>query len=426
MGIRGQLALLVPGLVAVGFVVAATVAVREQRRVELEDFRVRNEKVLTAIGVTAAVNVAQNDVGALDTLVAQLMDAYRDGDLRELAVVDDQRRVLAHSAPDQFNVVLSDEFIQEAVEADGPVWRREAQAMRIAVPAVSGIRWATVVARFSLERVEASVARARTRWILGALLLFGFIGGLTYLGLDRLVVRPVRALQQAVRRMGEGHLTTRVPPMHGRELSELSENVNRMAEALHGERQNLERTVAERTKELSEANARLERLAVTDGLTGLYNHRRFYEALHTELLRCERHKRPLGVVMLDVDFFKKVNDLLGHPAGDDLLRRLGEILSKDLRQTDLIARYGGEEFAVILPETTKAEAMQVAERMRLAVEAKANETDVWKQQVTVSLGVSTFPEDGHTTEQLLSAADQALYVAKRQGRNRVVGARGPV
>lgn len=425
MGIRGQLTLLVPGLVAVGVTIVAVFAVREERRSELEDFRVRNEKVLGAIGVTAAVHVAQNDLGALDTLVAQLMEAdqAKGGDLRELAVLDDKGRVLADSDVARFNETLEDDFSREAVESDRTVWRRERGALRIAVPAVSGIRWATVSATFSLDHLEATLARSRVKWTVGALVLFLLIGGLTFLGLDVLAVRPVRALQQAVRRMGEGHLSTRAPPLRGSELAELSDNVNRMAQALQAERENLERTVAERTRELQEANARLERLAVTDGLTGLYNHRRFYEALHTELLRSDRHRRPLAVLMIDVDFFKRVNDALGHPIGDDLLRRLAEVLSKDLRQTDLIARYGGEEFAVILPETSKAEALQVAERMRAAVESKVNEGGPWRQTVTVSIGVAVFPEDGRSAEPLLAAADAAMYVAKRQGRNRVVGSR---
>jgi len=135
----------------------------------------------------------------------------------------------------------------------------------------------------------------------------------------------------------------------------------------------------------------------------------------------------MAVLMVDVDFFKKVNDAMGHPAGDELLRRLAEVLSADLRQTDLIARYGGEEFAVLLPETTKGEAMQVAERMRLAVETKINDGSTpWPTRITVSIGVGTFPDDGKLGEQVLIAADQAMYVAKRQGRNRVIGSRGVV
>ncbi|MCC6333816.1 MAG: diguanylate cyclase [Myxococcales bacterium] len=426
MGIRGQLTLLVAALVAIALAVGAWVEVRRERREELAEFRSRHEKTLQAIGVTVAVYVAQNDLGGLDTLVAQLTEAMAARDLTELVVLDDEGRVLAHSTPELFNTVLTDDFTREALDSDGPVWAREGRTYRIAVPAVSGIRWATVSARFSVDRLEASFVRARLRLALAILALFGTLTLMLYVGLDRLVVRPVRALQQAARRMGEGHLATRAPALRSVELAELSETMNKMAAALQHERENLEHVVAERTRELQELNARLGRLAVTDGLTGVYNHRRFQEAISAELLRSERHKRPMGVLMIDVDFFKKVNDAMGHPAGDELLRRMAEVLSSDLRQTDLIARYGGEEFAVVLPETTKSEALQVGERMRVAVEERINQGTPWPTKVTVSIGVATYPEDGKTTEQLIASADQAMYIAKRQGRNRVVGARGVI
>ncbi|MFO0596205.1 MAG: diguanylate cyclase [Myxococcaceae bacterium] len=426
MGIRGQLTLLVPGIVALALAIGTVFEVRRERRESLEDFRLRNEKVLQAIGVTVAVQIAQNDMGGLDTLIAHLSESLQQRDLLELAVLDDQGRVLAHSDPQRFNSVVSDPFSLAAIRADGVTFKREGQAYLQSAPSVSGIRWGTVTARFSLERIGGQFERTRNRLALTSLLIFLVVGAILFWGLDRLVVRPVLTLQHAVRRMGEGHLTTRVPPLRGSELGELTDTINRMASALQHERENLERAVNERTRELSEANARLERLAVTDGLTGVFNHRRFQEQLQAELLRSERHKRPLGVLMVDVDFFKKVNDAMGHPAGDELLRRLAQVLGTDLRQTDLIARYGGEEFAVILPETTKSEAMQVAERMRMAVESRINTGTPWPHKVTVSIGVATYPEDGTTGEQVLNAADQAMYVAKRQGRNRVIGARGVV
>lgn len=423
IGIRGQLTLLVPGVVAIALTAVAFIAVRASNRDELEEFKELNLTALEALSVTVATSVAQNDMAGLDTVVAHTAERLAPHGLLELAVIDDDARVMAHSSPEKFNRVLTDPFTQQALGSDGPTWVREGNVLRIATPATSGIRWATVTARFSLAQMEDAFAVVRRRWALGTMGLFFFIAGALFLGLNRVVIRPVRVLEHSVRRMGEGHLSTRVPSLPGREMAELSDIVNRMASALQTERENLEHTVADRTRELSEANARLERLAVTDGLTGLFNHRRFQEALHSELLRCERHKRPLAVLMLDVDFFKKVNDSMGHPAGDELLRRLAEVLGADLRQTDLISRYGGEEFAVLLPETTKAEAMQVAERMRESVELKINEGTRWTQRITVSVGVATFPEDGATAETVLEAADQALYVAKRQGRNKVVGAK---
>ena len=427
MGIRGQLTLLVPGIVALALAFGTVAEVRRERQEALEDFQLQNEKVLQTIGVTVAVQVAQNDMGGLDTLVAHLSDSMKSRDLQELAVLDDTGRILAHSNPERFNTLATDAFSQSAIQSDGPVLVRDAHHYLQAVPAISGIRWGTVTARYSVDRINAQFERTRYRLMGTSLLIFLGLAAILFFGLDRLVVKPVLTLQSAVRRMGEGNLSTRVPPLRGSELGELTDTINRMAAALQHERENLEKAVTERTKELQEANSRLERLAVTDGLTGVFNHRRLQEQLQAELIRSERHKRPMGVLMVDVDFFKKVNDAMGHPAGDELLRRLAEVLGQDLRATDMIARYGGEEFAVILPETTKSEAMQVAERMRQAVESRVNTADTaWPTKITVSIGVATFPEDGKSSEQVLTAADQAMYVAKRAGRNRVIGARGAV
>ncbi len=412
--------LLIPGLVGIGMVSLAFLAAEQQRRDEQFDMRLRNQQVLEAVGVTAAVSVAQNDMAGLDTLVAQVFDSTRGGELEQLTVVDDQGRVLADSVPERFNVIEQDAFSKAAIASDEAVWKREGNKLRIGVPAKSGLRWATVIARYSLDQVNAQVERTRAQWLGFALALFAVIAAILYLGIDRLVVRPISALQAAVRKMGEGSLNTRAPVLRGREMGELSEMMNRMAGSLQAERDNLEKAVADRTRELQEANSRLERLAVTDGLTGVYNHRRFQEGLAAELLRSARTGRPCSVLMADVDLFKKVNDAMGHPAGDELLRRLAQVLNTALRATDLLARYGGEEFAALLPETSKTVAGQVAERMRSAVETELNADGRWPQKITVSIGVATFPDDGKTGEQALEAADQALYVAKRQGRNRVV------
>jgi diguanylate cyclase (GGDEF)-like protein len=423
LGIRGQLTLLIPGLVAVGMVTLAFVAAEQQRRDELFDMRLRSEQVLEAVGVTAALYVAQNDMGGLDTLVAHVSESTHGTELEHLTVVDEAGRVLADGMPERFNQVEDDDFAKSAIAADEPVWLREGNVLRIGVPAKSGIRWATVLASYSLDTLNAQAARTRAQWLGFGGAMFLVIAAMLYFGLERVVVRPLRALQVAVRKMGEGSLNTRAPELRGRELGELSQMVNKMAATLQAERDNLEKAVADRTRELQEANARLERLAVTDGLTGVYNHRRFQEGIAAELLRSARTSRPCSVLMADVDLFKRVNDAMGHPAGDELLRKLAQVLNGALRQTDLLARYGGEEFSALLPETSKMEAGQVAERMRYAVEAELNADAGWTHKVTVSIGVATFPDDGKSPEQVLSAADQALYVAKRQGRNRVVLAR---
>ncbi len=183
----------------------------------------------------------------------------------------------------------------------------------------------------------------------------------------------------------------------------------------------LEAKIHERTHELAEANARLAQLAVTDGLTGLYNHRHLHERLSLEVERSQRSGLPLSLLMLDVDHFKQFNDTFGHPAGDEVLRQLARVLNDTRRANDVVARYGGEEFAVILVDTAKFTAAKVAERVRERV-AGHDFSDAAQRagKISVSIGVATFPDDGTDAEALVRAADTALYAAKRAGRNRVV------
>jgi len=183
----------------------------------------------------------------------------------------------------------------------------------------------------------------------------------------------------------------------------------------------LEAKIHERTHELAEANARLAQLAVTDGLTGLYNHRHLHERLTLEVERSQRSGLPLSLLMLDVDHFKQFNDSFGHPAGDEVLRQLARVLTDTRRANDVVARYGGEEFAVILVDTAKFTAAKVAERVRERVVAHDFSDAAQKAgKISVSIGVATFNEDGTDAEALVRSADTALYAAKRAGRNRVV------
>jgi len=183
----------------------------------------------------------------------------------------------------------------------------------------------------------------------------------------------------------------------------------------------LEAKIHERTHELAESNARLAQLAVTDGLTGLYNHRHFHERIALEVERSQRSGLPLSLLMLDIDHFKQFNDTFGHPAGDEVLRQLARVLTDTRRANDVVARYGGEEFAVILVDTAKFTGAKVAERVRERVFGHDFSDAAAKAgKITVSVGVATFPDDGSDAEALVRAADTALYAAKRAGRNRVV------
>ncbi len=167
---------------------------------------------------------------------------------------------------------------------------------------------------------------------------------------------------------------------------------------------------------------RVKRLAITDGLTGLYNHRYFIKTLAEELKRTKRYNHSLSVLLLDVDHFKHYNDTNGHLKGNEVLRKVTEVMKKTLRKVDVLARYGGEEFAVILPETNKEQGLRAAQRICEAVEKEhfSGEEKQPLKKLTVSAGVATFPDDAKRQMTLVDRADCALYEAKRQGRNQAV------
>lgn len=193
--------------------------------------------------------------------------------------------------------------------------------------------------------------------------------------------------------------------------------------AFNEEHQQLIETVSYSTA-MAIKNARLyeqtQQMALTDGLTGLYTHRLFQEKLAAEIEWSERHNRPFCLVMVDTDNFKTFNDTLGHPAGDSLLKEIAVLLKDKVRSTDIVCRYGGDEFALLLKETDKEKALTLCERVREAFQLRFGRMEV---QVTASIGLACFPFDAKTKKDLAKAADDALYVSKRGGRNRVTASK---
>ncbi|HEY9854108.1 MAG TPA: sensor domain-containing diguanylate cyclase, partial [Stenomitos sp.] len=166
---------------------------------------------------------------------------------------------------------------------------------------------------------------------------------------------------------------------------------------------------------------KVEQQAITDGLTGVFNRRYFNDRLDTELQRSLRYSHPVSLIIMDIDYFKKANDVLGHLGGDTVLKQLAALLKEKVRKVDIIARYGGEEFAIILPETPHESALFVAEKIRAWIEEFpfTDQEKLPHKVITSSLGVSTYPDHAGTVEGLISTADEALYQAKQNGRNQV-------
>jgi diguanylate cyclase (GGDEF)-like protein len=163
-------------------------------------------------------------------------------------------------------------------------------------------------------------------------------------------------------------------------------------------------------------------LSLTDGLTELYNHRHFYDLLEIEMSRSNRKNRTFCVLMIDVDDFKEYNDTLGHTQGDHALRFLAWLLKHHARMSDMVCRYGGEEFSILSPETNTAQGIIAAERFRQIIEETEFEHQeiMSRKNLTISVGIACYPDDSQDVNELVKKADEALYQAKREGKNRVV------
>lgn len=180
----------------------------------------------------------------------------------------------------------------------------------------------------------------------------------------------------------------------------------------------LQDELRQKNKQLSELLVKMEAMAITDPLTGLYNRRQFDAALEAEWKKAQRYNYPVSCLLADIDFFKAVNDTYGHKAGDLVLIEIADILKKSVRDIDTIARWGGEEFIAMLPHTDKGQSLIVAQRMLENVSVHEFEQFPDKR-LTVSIGLSCSSPPVYTKEQLIEEADSALYVAKKSGRNRI-------
>lgn len=271
------------------------------------------------------------------------------------------------------------------------------------------LRW-SVVAEAPASLAFRQVSQLRnTMLLLVAALLVG-VGLIAYF-LGLFIVRPLQRLTRGASKVAAGNLDVDLPVLSGGEVGSLTQVFNNMVVRLRVGREALDAA----NETLRRKNEELERLSVTDGLTGLYNRRRLMEAVNDEARRSQRLKHTFALLMVDVDHFKKYNDSFGHPAGDGVLARVAAILREATREVDLVARYGGEEFLVMLPETGMPEAQEIAERIR----ARIAEENFPGRRMTVSIGVAEFPLHGDTPEQVIAAADEALYEAKREGRDKV-------
>lgn len=265
---------------------------------------------------------------------------------------------------------------------------------------------AVIIKEMNEQKRHASRVQDRAHLINGGVFLAGLITAIAAaLFLSRTVLSPLSILTETANRFGDGNLSVRARVGQTDEIGSLARAFNDMAE------------------KLADSQESLRKLATHDGLTGLYNHREFYDRVKEELERSRRYGHVFSVLIVDLDYFKDINDTYGHQAGDRALQDMAGLLQREARPADKVARYGGDEFAVILPETTREKALRVGERIRKSIEDHRFTPFAGDQVlIAASIGVASFPENGSSEQAIVGAADQALYAAKNGGRNRVCSA----
>jgi diguanylate cyclase (GGDEF)-like protein len=277
---------------------------------------------------------------------------------------------------------------------------------------IGGSNWGVLV-ELAQAKGFGMVNRFRNMTVLVLGCLFVVVGLLAY-ALGLLLVRPLDRLTKGAAQVAGGDFEVELPVVTGGELGYLTTVFNDMVAKLRKSMREVDAV----NETLREKNAQLERLSLTDPLTGLYNRRQLMTVLENELRRSARAGHEFAILMMDVDHFKTYNDAFGHQAGDDALIRVAAVLRSSLREVDFAARYGGEEFVALLPETGMERAAEVAERICEAVRREGFQGE----QITLSIGVASYPSQGVSLESLIASADGALYHAKRKGRDCVIRA----
>ncbi len=279
---------------------------------------------------------------------------------------------------------------------------------------VPSLNWQVVV-EMDRDRAFAQVQRLQRLTLSVTAGMLALLGLCAYL-LALTIVRPLGRLTQGADQVAAGDLQVDLPVRNRSEAGYLTQVFNHMVAKLRQNRDQLAAVNAE----LQNKNQELHLLSITDPLTGLFNRKHLMETLTAEVIRSLRHKHTFALMIIDIDHFKRINDTYGHQKGDEVLHCLAQVFKQSIRDSDYAARYGGEEFIILLPETDGQGAMEAAERIRVNVGQESVAMADDSISVTVSIGISLFPDNGEDVNSVIQQADKALYIAKDTGRNRIV------
>ena len=389
---------------------------------------IKNGSILIAEGISGStgtllgVLVARIDLGA----VRDMLKMRCTGGIDEIYLTDSNGKLLVSSTPaDQAQTTTSAPVPSETDQSETGlpmvpsdyIGHHERAVIGIAKP-VAAMGW-TIVAEMDKKSAYAEIVRLRriTIALVGGLILF--IGLCAYF-IGHTMVSPLRRLSRGAARVASGDLDVDIPVTGLSEVSYLTQVFNHMVASLKRGREE----ISAAHNSLIETNEVLHQLSITDSLTGLHNRKHIMDLFSQEMARSIRYGHSVAILMIDIDYFKKVNDTYGHQTGDRVVSQLAGSLMESARECDYVGRYGGEEFLIVLPHSNIESGAALAERIRhniskLQIPAGGNQISV-----TVSIGVSGYPIGGSDMESIIREADDALYKAKAGGRNCIVVAEG--
>jgi len=428
MQISSKVALSISLVVAVVGAAGSFAQLREQEQIQKEEFRKTNEDAieLLALSIAPAVDADRHDrVQAVLDNISNFQDRFEG--VERLDVVNRDRRMVASLDPTKFNEMAKDEQTLAHFDEAQPTAWWEGDALEMVVPVRLKHPLGVIRVRLSQRELAKTIEAQRGRVLTVSAIMLCLIALVLLIVHRRLVGGRLSGLAKTAAALGEGDLDVRAKVEGKDEIAELGESFNAMAKAIQRYTDDLEQIIDERTDELQQANRRLEQLATTDQLTGVWNRRYFDDAARRALEVARRNERPLCIALVDTDKFKSVNDTWGHPVGDEVLKAVARVLEGNCREADLVARIGGEEFAILMPEVGIGLAGDATERLRAALEEEVSPQVpiLGDRKITASFGVAAFENAGDRLEDLLSAADEAMYKSKTEGRNRVTLATRP-
>ncbi|MDX4011848.1 diguanylate cyclase [Aliarcobacter skirrowii] len=379
---------------------------------------------IDSIGITYAKSIKNGkEVVAIDLLIADYLNSFKnhvDINKTELYLFDSDKLILSSLSKNSnsFNdFILNISDLKEFENTQ--IVEKDNKKFLIRIIKIDNNKQDNYLALIAEYKNILKPYNQEILWLLFVFIFTGLITIPLILYFSRVISKPIYSLVRQSKKIEKQDFNISKIDTSIHEILLLSSAFSNMSKSIYDYQTSLEEKILQRTKELYEKNEELERLSITDKLTGLYNRAKLDSVLNTEFEKAIRYNDIFSVIIMDIDFFKSVNDNFGHQIGDDVLKESAKILSSCIRTSDTLGRWGGEEFLIICPNSKQEDAIKLANRINIAI--KQHTFSTYPKKVTMSLGVASYCSIFKKAEDIVASADIALYKAKQTGRDRVVG-----